>query len=220
MENKKLITYSAISLAITSIFVYLLYKMKKSSKEEVDTPSTDYTKETYKDYVVSKPNGKESVNVVIVYGGINYANPEWMFKQVPKEVLLRNLMFIAPYTTSATQVSKDLDAYLSKNNLEKKSLSVIGFSAGGNNAQSSYSDKLRFFGLIDPSTKEQWLSINFGKNAHMVYNNSNWGSYPSIKSIQPKIASKIDKAGGMVESVDMSHKDIPKYFFNSHSNLI
>ena len=222
MEKKKLYTYTAISLAVSTILIYLIVKMKGKGGNigEKDTPSTDYTKEDYKDYIVTTPNGKKSVNVVIVYGGINYANPKWMFEQMPKEILLRNLIFIAPYTNSASKVNTDLNSYLKDNNLTKKSLSVIGFSAGGNNAQSSYSDNLRFFGLIDPSTKEEWLNIKFGKNSHMIYNNSNWGSYPSIKSIQPKIASKIDNAGGKVESVAMSHANIPKYFFNSYANSI
>jgi hypothetical protein len=221
MENKRLYTYSAISLVISSALLYLIFKLNKvGNQSESDKPSNSFSKDTFKDYVITKPSDKTSVNVVLIFGGMAYANPEWMMQQIPKETLLKSLIFIAPYTSKLSVVKNDLDSYLKSKNLKQKSLSVIGFSAGGYNAQASYSKDLRFFGLIDPSTKSDYLNIDFGNSANMTYNNDNWNVYPNIKSLQPKIANNILKGGGNVEVVSMSHINIPKYFFNSHSDKI
>lgn len=220
MEKKKLYIYASISFAITSILIYFLLKGKDGLKALARKESTNYEKSSYRGLIVSTPNNNTSFDVLIVFGGISYANPEWMYKQLPREVLLNNLVFIAPYTEALSSVKDKVASYMDENGFKEVSLSLVGFSAGGLNIQSGYSINLKFFGLIDPSTKSEYAKINYGKNAHMVYNNDNWGAYPNIKSLQPKIAKNIENGGGMTEEVKMAHADIPKYFFSSHSKYL
>jgi hypothetical protein len=218
MEKKKIYLYASISFAITSVLVYFLLKSKTFAN--VGSISTEFSKSSYNGLIVVKPNNKTKFEVLIVFGGMSYADPEWMYKQIPREVLLNYLVFIAPYTKSYTSVRDIVNSYMKSNGYDEKSLSLVGFSAGGLNVQSGYDRSMKFVGLIDPSTKSQYADIDFGKNTHMVYNNSNWGAYPNIKALQPKIANNISNGGGMVEEVNMSHASIPKYFFNSHSKYL
>jgi hypothetical protein len=218
MKNKKLYIYASISFVITSLLVYFLVKGKSLVKGEAK--STDFSKSSFEGIIVAKPNNKTEFDVLIVFGGMYYANPEWMYKQIPKEVFLNNLVFIAPYTKSYSSVKGIVDKYMKDNGYRIGSLSLAGFSAGALNVQSGYRKDMKFVGLIDPSTKSQFAEIDFGKNVHMVYNNSNWGTYPNIKALQPKIADNIRKGGGVVQEVKMKHDSIPKYFFNTHSQSL
>ena len=51
MENKKLYTYLGISLAISSVLIYLISKMGKTDK--ADKPASDSEKVDYKEYILT-----------------------------------------------------------------------------------------------------------------------------------------------------------------------
>ena len=95
----------------------------------------------------------------------------------------------------------------------------MGFSAGGLQVQSNYSPSWKIAGLIDPSTKTQYLELPFSDNVKMIYNNSNWtGSLAGIGTVQTKLEQKIKNKGGYSEKVSISHENIPKYFFEKFLN--
>lgn len=215
MSKNNLLIYSVVSVGISLLLISMIRKMNGTNKDKV-VESDSFEKIKDKEFIVIKPSNKTNFDVLFVFGGTSYATPDWMLKQMPQYILKSYLVILAPYTTSFNNTNKQLKDYLSKNNFKQKSLSVIGFSAGGYNAQSGYSKDLRYFGLIDPSTRSEYTSIKFGKNAHMVYNNSNWGAYPNIKKLQPIIANNVKSGGGHVEEVKLNHADIPKYFFEKH----
>lgn len=220
MENKKVIKYSIISLGV-SLLLFILYKklMNKGSRlVSTIALSKSYDTIDYNGLIIIKPTEKTNFNVIYVFGGMAYATPKWMLEQMPKDILLKNMVVLAPYTTSFTKVNNTFKEYMGANNYKEDSLSLIGFSAGALNVQSAYNKGLRFVGLIDPSTKSEYLNLDFGSNAHMIYNNSNWGTYPKIKATQPKIAKLITNGGGNVVVVDFQHKDIPSYFFKTYAN--
>ena len=94
--------------------------------------------------IVSEPPFPTHDNsVCVVFGGINYATPEWMMKQVPKDLLDKKTFAFAPYTSNIKSVEEQL--------LGKQIKSVVGFSAGGHKVW-PLCGKYEFVGLIDPST--------------------------------------------------------------------
>jgi hypothetical protein len=105
---------------------------------------------------------------------------------------------------------------LNQQKIDTANRSIVGFSAGGYNVLNNYNKNWRFVGLIDPSNKPNHQDLPFTTNTHMVYNESNWGSYPTIKSQLPKLFSKVKSGGGDGERVSLQHDKIPAYFFNKY----
>ena len=206
--------YLGLIVSVTGLSIYLI---RKSKAQPIPT---DYNKEAIGKLIVTTPNAGNSFNILIVYGGTDYATPSWMLSQIPNSILLNNLIFFAPYTKSINETFSEYTEYIRNRGFEQKSLSLIGFSAGGVDVMSKYDQNYRFFGLIDPSVSSGDENKNYGSNTHLIYNNSNWGYYPSIKALQPKLATKIANGGGSVESVRLSHSEIPKYFWDKFQSML
>lgn len=130
-----------------------------------------------------------------------YATPDWMDKQIPEWMWSRYEILIYPYSTP-------LPTYY-----DPKTTALIGFSAGGLDVLKNYRKDYAFIGLIDPSTREKFVSVEYGANTHMMYNHRNWGT--SNKSLR-NVAEQINKTGGDAKYVNLPHADIPKQFFNTY----
>jgi len=209
MKNK--LVY--VSILVTCALVYIAFKIKKTIPAPV-TNATESKKITIGNTIISFPISVEKTyDIFYVFGGMDYATPNWMYKQIPEELFLNKIFVIAPYTKSFSETKKTLEDFLKKNSFKANKISIAGFSAGALNVQDNYNKSYEFVGLIDPSNRVSHLNINFGKNVYMFYNPNNWGYYPRIKSDMVKIAQNIKNSGGYTELVSLSHPNIPKYFF-------
>jgi hypothetical protein len=235
---KKGYIYASLSILATSLFLYLILRKKeyKSILNTVDKDSvilpafTSNTKSNYDGLIVSTPTSKLlfdtptdkiAYNLLIVFGGVSYATPSWMYNQVNSSVLLSNLIFFAPYTMKYSDVEIKIKKFLKEKEYKIISKSVVGFSAGALNIQEVYSPDFKFFGLIDPSTRSNYTTKKYGKNTFMIYNEGNWGGFPTIKSLLPILSNKINSDGGQsLRVTGMKHEDIPKFFFTAFTNQI
>jgi hypothetical protein len=138
---------------------------------------------------------------IIIWGGMYYATPKWMEDQVPEWMWSRYEIYVYSYNKPLT-IAHD-----------PKTTALIGFSAGGLDVLKNYRKDYAFVGLIDPSTREKFTTIEYGANAHMMYNHRNWGT--SNKSLR-NVADRINKTGGKAEHVNLPHADIPKQFFKTY----
>lgn len=221
-DLKNIIIVATVSLGIVGL-LKLIFKNKKTNPDSDSDSKIDYIMNNKINKVgtmiVSTPETKlESYPLIIVFGGISFATPDWMLSQIPDDILYKAIVVIVPYTTSYETAKSESNKFLSNNRYKTSSTSIIGFSAGGMNVQKSYDKDFKFVGLIDPSTRPEYASISFGKNANIVYNDSNWGGYPLIKSLLPKLGKKISSLGGNNEKVSIKHADVPKYFFDKFKN--
>lgn len=141
---------------------------------------------------------------LIVWGGMHYATPEWMEKQIPQWMWGEYEIFIVPYGTPLKDV---------RQNIDPKTTGLIGFSAGGLDVLKNYSKDYAFIGLIDPSTRTNYAKVEYGPNTFMVYDADNWGS---INQSLESVARQVIKTGGKAAEVKMDHSAIPKYFFETH----
>lgn len=197
----------------------------QDSKNRKPVPPT-YDKINYKSLLITKPQNKTSFTVLMVFGGITYANKQWMLDQVTKgqKAMLNNGMIaFADYTTPYSTAKKDLVSYIKENNYIQTGYSIAGFSAGGINAMDGYiaeSGRVALLGLIDPSINRNIFnpeSIKAGKydivtplgsNIRMVYNYTNWTAkkndgkpqYPTNYYTMRKVAAAIKQAGGNIET--------------------
>ena len=211
-RDKILVTSALIAVVF---FVYKEFIKKETdegnSKEEVKSN----TKRMLSDGVIlSIPDTKyKKYNLVIIFGGMYYADPEWMYKQIPSEGLYKNIVVIAPYTMSYAKAKSIFEPAIK--DLKIDSTSVMGFSAGGLQVQKNYSPQWKIAGLIDPSTRTEYLNLPFSSNVKMVYNDANWGGkLAGIGTIQTKLEPKIKEKSGYAEKVSIAHENIPKYFFD------
>lgn len=210
----------ALALAIASVVAYKSRQKKTETSIKEDFVLGNTTSKEG-DLIFSMPVSKFSeYPVVVVFGGISYATPSWIMGQVPKELLSKALFVFAPYSMPYSTVAQKINDFVAKNKILVKSTSVMGFSAGGLNVNKAYNKNFKFIGFIDPSTRQENLSTNYGNNVRMVYNDSNWGGLPQIKALLPKLADVVNKVGGSAEKVNLSHNKIPSYFFDKYKNEI
>jgi len=141
------------------------------------------------------------IKTIIIWCGMYYATPQWMEQQIPNHVKINYELYIIPYGTSLSNI---------KQNIDPKSTALIGFSAGGLDVFKNYSSDYAFIGLIDPTTNPRYNHLKYTNNIHMLYDISNWGN---INKNLPTTVKSIIKGGGEVIHIDMSHSEIPKYFF-------
>lgn len=209
------ITKDKENLVITGIVVAVgfLALRKFFVKQEPKVIESSNKKVLAGGVIVSIPETRyHKYDLVIIFGGMYYATPEWMYKQIPKEGLYKNIVVIAPYTMSLKKAKSIFEPALKEYKI--KSTSVMGFSAGGLQVQANYDPTWKTAGLIDPSTRTQYLELPFSDNVKMVYNNANWGgNLASIGTIQTKLEPKIKNKGGYSQKVSIAHESIPKYFF-------
>jgi len=219
MSLLKRITKDNKSILITATVVVVgFFVLRRFFKTEPTLVKSNTKKVLSDGVIISIPDTKfTKYNLVIIFGGMYYATPEWMYKQIPSEGLYKNIVVIAPYTMSFEKAKSIYEPALKEYTI--KSTSVMGFSAGGLQVQSNYSPSWKIAGLIDPSTKSQYLELPFSDNVKMIYNNANWGgSLAGIGTVQTKLDPIIRKKGGYAEKISMAHENIPKYFFDKFLN--
>ena len=214
-ERNTIIGVGIVAFAVLGIIYYRIFKGKKSSTNNVPEIMDNTKTDLAKGIIVSLPATKFTNNeLLIIWGGISYATPSWVYSQIPKEVLYKYVVVIAPYNVGLSQVSAVYKPFLEQNGISISNTSIIGFSAGGLQVQSNYSSDYKLVGLIDPSTRANYLQLPFTDNTKMVYNERNWGgSLATIRDLLPQLAKAVSKKGGYSERVDLKHADIPKYFF-------
>jgi len=151
-----------------------------------------------------------SNTVLVVFGGINYATPEWMESQMPTDMINDNTI-IKSFDTNIDEVINEL------NELEYNNLQVVGFSAGGRNVFKLAKEKNPdFIGLIDPTVPRSWSLKGFPTNSILFFNNNNWNSYPDIKERQLELKEEMLNNGMSVIEEELSHKGFPNKFFENY----
>lgn len=220
-KNKTILIISGVFFGVGLLSYILFKKLLKDDQEEVSDIDIEdgNTLQKLGELIISKPKTDMKYPLLYVFGGMYYANPDWMLKQVPKYLLSRAFIVFAPYTTSFNSVKSRAEKYIADNNIQinNDKVSIMGFSAGGLNVQNSYDKKYKVVGLIDPSTRENFLYLPFGNNVIMTYNDANWG-YPNIKATLPKLSNVVSGVGGVGEKVNIGHSKIPSYFFQKYQS--
>jgi len=201
--NKFLIIGGVILLSVA-----LLVVNKLSKSHKILTSSNEG--------IISQANRLiGSPKVVFLFGGLKYANPDWMFSQLSEDVLKNYTFVVIPYSMSIQKAYNFYKAGSGKS-LEYKDMIVIGYSAGGKRVQEGYSSDFRLVGLIDPSTDSNLSSKKYGKNTIMIYNPDNWTGLQSVARQFPTLKESIVSSGGEAKRVDLSHKEFVKHFFEKY----
>ncbi|MCP4440093.1 MAG: peptidoglycan-binding protein [Aureispira sp.] len=159
-----------------------------------------------------------ALNLVILFGGASYANPEWMMSQTPQDFFKKALVLIAPQRTGYSKAQKAADTFFKAKGLEFAAISIAGFSGGGQDVQLA-SGSFKAVGLIDPYTVSSWAKKSYGSNVCMEYRVANWGmKYADTRKSLPVLAQSIRNGGGHAAEVEVAHKNFPSTFLNKYKS--
>lgn len=207
-------------------FIYLLAYLKLFS------PQPELEKHQLGgNIIVSVPKAarERPYPVVLVFGGSDYASPQFMWEQTPDVYFQEAIMIYAPcYVRGGfgfRPIMERVRYFLKDQTLYIKHISVCGFSSGGSDALLANPYEFKAIGLIDPVPVTEGSPIRPHHNTILSFYRQNWKYSESYgEAVQyrhfEELAHKIKQAGGLVEEPKIEHKAYPKYFFERFKGLL
>ena len=153
--------------------------------------------------------------VLVVFGGIDYATPEWMLKQIPETIKDSRTIIVKSHNSDIQEVIDEL------NEINYNTLEVVGFSAGGKRVfELAKKIEIHLLGLIDPSVPKDWKSgldkFPPGEDSILFFDNSNWNAWKEIQGLQKDLKEAMEEKEMKVDEVDLNHDEFPKKFFDDY----
>jgi hypothetical protein len=173
--------------------------------------------------IVVAPETGTASEVVVFYGGYGFATPDWILSQTPAQLLSTAVWVFVPcspqntYRPAETRLSEVL-ARAALGPLRR--ISVLGFSKGGIDALDAYAERqaeLHFAGFIDPSLREEHLSLDFGERCGFMGVSSEMREFfrdDIGRDCYPELATRIRSAGSLVKEVLLPHTEYPAAFLS------
>jgi hypothetical protein len=164
-----------------------------------------------------------SYPAIIVYGGSDYATPEFMWQKTPEQLLQKAIIAYSPCRhlggERAEQIQYQLEWFVRQRGLSLSSLSLCGFSSGGPDAMTSNPQRYKAIGLIDPVPVARH-QVEYHSNMILSFRRLNWVNseyYGKAVGYQPfeELIRQIRRAGGLVEEREVEHRNYVTYFFNT-----
>lgn len=166
-----------------------------------------------------------SLPFLLIFGGISYANPDFMLANCPSIILEQAVVGIFPcrYMSGpgGEEALRQFLAAAEQRGLKPNRLSVAAFSGGAADALEIESQQIYSLLLIDPEPKLPKSGQFSAKYTILGFNKNNWlgnkayGEATGFAAFD-SLAAKVSEAGGMVEELDKEHKDFPTYLLFKH----
>ena len=207
-------------LVLIAVAVYVVFALKSNLNSDITknknfVPGHSQLTDSVFPITATKPNTElDKYDVLILFGGINYATPQWMEDNTPDTIKEKYLVYYLPWNYAINH-KDSLLAVLDK--LPARSFSFAGFSAGGKSvfkvmdhytssgvlANSINGSRINKFILIDPSIYRDLVDSLDYRNTVMTYGSS--GMIGLYGDIYPTLDENIKKAGGEAEKQSKSH---------------
>ena len=212
--GKKLVL--ALSIAVAALGTFLIFRKPKAPAlgTGVETTRKD-------NFIFTRPVGVTEAPLLVVYGGLTqfvWARKEAMEQTVPNAIKLRACCIFFDHKGASLADAVAIGSQMCREaGIAVTDIKAMGFSAGAIPVQNGLGvPGVSFIGLIDPSTRAEFASGNFGDRGRMLYNAANWGTYPTIKAAMPKVAARIEQQGGQAKELPLRHSAFPKVFFETY----
>jgi len=211
-----------IATGIATLIVVTTLIIFRSTRKIIKTRS--FSQRKLNAAITTIPDTKfNKYDIIIVFGGLHYATPNWMLTQMNKQtpdLLLSNIVIFLPYSYSQAQTMDTIAK--SSEGRKINSMSIIGFSKGGENVVNlKNTRRWRFVGLIDPAIGWNFDSKTWGKETRMTYGSSAMMKiYESNGSRYTNLSNLIHKGGGKSERTVTDHKLAPEQFFKRFEKQI
>ena len=227
MKSKKSWAILAGLLALAALLFFLLRLGEEQfTLEDIVTGPNRKTVqiETQGEWRFVRPKGaKGRYDLLLVFGGMYYATPQFMMEQSPRELFDKCVLVFAPcrYTGGPggkAALKRALD-WCEKQKLDIRRISVCGFSGGGSDALEVEDSRLYVLGLIDPEPKlpAEPKALEAASKIFLSYRKLNWSGNPSYGEVVKfapfeDLSLVVRRAGGRSAETEIRHKDYPKFF--------
>jgi hypothetical protein len=180
-----------------------------------------------KEIRLSLPQKKQKkYPVILLFGGLDYATPDYMLEHCPQYLLSRCIVAAVPCAYQKGRGFKhyisQIESWMSKEQYSMSKLTVCGFSGGAADALQAKHPQLQFLGLIDP---EPILPKTTAVPLTLAYYRQNWAGN-EVYGEKSNFAhfSRLDlwvrRHGGKAEEVKIPHEKFPTYFLYKHRKKI
>ena len=151
-----------------------------------------------------------SKKTIVIWGGISYATPKWMEKQIPKKILDQYNVLILSYKKDLKSIK---EWYFQKYQIRLKPNILMGFSRGGLQPEKELNGKYEMVCLLDPILNGSLLKIQKHKNTVIIFNTWTWDHRYSKKLMS--YGKHICRNSGTWKIEEVDHKNFPTYFFKT-----
>lgn len=231
MQKTTKIFIVTLILFLVAVALFILFASKAKSSSDITKnpnfiPGHSQLTDPQFPVTATKPNTPlDKYDVLIVFGGINYATSGWMEENTPDSIKEKYLVYYLPWNYAINHKDTLLSVF---KQLPAKSFSFAGFSAGGKSvmkvmdhytsagitADSIEGSPINKFILMDPSIYRDLIdSLNYSKTV-MTYGSS--GMIGLYGDIYPDLDQKIKEDGGKSEKHSKSHNWFVPYTLDKY----
>ncbi len=165
-------------------------------------------------YIISiPPDPANSFPLVVLFAGLTHIPPVYDAAMQLSNYVKNAILVFSEYGGSFSAAQSELKPLLTQTQTRIGSISICGYSAGGQAAFRDYGHATKAVGLIDPTTYHGDLT-KLDNKAIFSCNPDNWSEpkYASIVAAQAE-AGTLGKAG-VYEKTSIRHGAYPKYFLD------
>jgi hypothetical protein len=194
-------------------------KGEKAAEKQKVTQGPGYQQYTSASAIVTIPDGAQgNLPILTIFGGMHYANKEWMMKQVPANLFSSHIISFANYTTYYTSsVKPNIEAAMATSKVSGTYKALLGFSAGGARVEGAMGDESwSVLGMIDAVAGH-----NKSYPAKVLHIYNIWGDNTEANDARHLLHLRIKKGEVAGESFrDKGHESMPAKWFAAYGGML
>ena len=162
-------------------------------------------------------NNLKKYDVIHMFSDV--VTTQYLYENTPPEIIQKNVIIYLEKGDTYQNSKQKINELFSELNLTTKSESLIGIGQSSLQVLGVYNNDFKFFGLIDPLLKNNFLRLNFSINSNIVYNTQNWVNQPLNQKLLTGLSDKLE-FNTQKEEKDLSTVELISYFLEKYKNSL
>lgn len=162
-------------------------------------------------------NNLKKYDVIHMFSDV--VTTQYLYENTPPEIIQKNVIIYLEKGDTYQNSKQKINELFSELNLTTKSESLIGIAQSSLQVLGVYNNDFKFFGLIDPLLKNNFLRLNFSTNTNIVYNTQNWVNQPLNQKLLTGLSDKLE-FNTQKEEKDLSTVELISYFLEKYKNSL
>ncbi|MEO8427088.1 MAG: peptidoglycan-binding domain-containing protein [Verrucomicrobiota bacterium] len=169
-------------------------------------------------YLISIPPGPTGTfPLVVLFAGTTHIPP--VFDGTPASYFKKAILVFSESSGSFSKAQSALNPLLAQNQTNIGSVSICGYSLGGQAAFGNYGHATKGVGLIDPTTYNKDLA-KLDAKAVFSCNPDNWSEPKYATIVAAQLAAGTAGKAGVYEKTSIKHGVYPKYFLSKFESAL
>ncbi len=171
------------------------------------------------------PDATGKLPLVVIFWGNNGKDP--VINGTPPSYFKKALVAYGPRNGTFAAVTALLAPLLKEKGIEISTISICGYSSGGQAAFANYGSATKAVGFIDPNVQKRNFSTFDAKAIYSINPNPDAWQFtgdpdPAYTVAQARIDAVdiVKKAGGFAETTKVGHAAYPKYFLSTFESKL